>query len=174
MAGESRSVTDTASLLVSKGLNVLINYSQGFKPGEFSESRGVVCKRDTFLFTKQSSPDLRLRMDAPMPPKRNGCSRLFHCIMAVVYLVVLLTAVISLGTFATKQNEIASTALLGPSCVLFSSYSGKIDQNNQLPIIKFGQDAACVFSIWAEAALACASVGMFIFAVVLAAIGTQA
>ena len=27
MASESRSVTDTASLLVSKGLNVLINYS---------------------------------------------------------------------------------------------------------------------------------------------------
>ena len=29
MASESRSVTDTASLLVSKGLNVLINYSKG-------------------------------------------------------------------------------------------------------------------------------------------------
>ena len=27
MANESRSVTDTANLLVSKGLNVLINYS---------------------------------------------------------------------------------------------------------------------------------------------------
>ena len=41
MASESRSVTDTASLLVSKGLNVLINYSKGFKLGEFSESRNA-------------------------------------------------------------------------------------------------------------------------------------
>ena len=45
MASESRSVnvTDTASLLVSKGLNILINYSYGFKPGEFSESHYKTC-----------------------------------------------------------------------------------------------------------------------------------
>ena len=97
--------------------------------------------------------------------------------MAVVYLVVLLTAVISLGTFATKQNEIASTVpdfLTGPRCVLFASYSGELDPDNQLPIIKFGQDATCLISIWGEAALACASLGMFIFAVFLACTGVQA
>ena len=113
-------------------------------------------------------------MDAPIPSKRNGCSRLFHCIMAVVYFVVLLTAVISLGTFATKQNDIASITFPGlPRCVLFASYEGHIDPDG-LPQIRLGQDAICLFSIWGEAALACVSLGMFIFAVVLAFIGTPA
>jgi len=95
--------------------------------------------------------------------------------MAVVYLVVLLTAVISLGTFATKQNEIASTTYPFLSrCVLFASYSGHINPDDGSPTIKLGQDAICVFSIWGEAALAFASLGMLIFAVVLASIGTKA
>ena len=97
--------------------------------------------------------------------------------MAVVYLAVLLTAVISLGAFATKQNEIASTVpdfLTGPRCVLFVSYSGNLDPGTKIPIIRFGQDATCLISIWGEAALACASLGMFIFAVVLACTGVQA
>ena len=115
-------------------------------------------------------------MDAPTPSKRNGCSRLFHCTMAVVYLVVLLTAVISLGAFATKQNEIASIVpdlLTEPKCVLFVSYSGKLNPD-KLPKMKLGQDATCLMSIWGEAALAFASLGMFIFAVVLACTGTPA
>ena len=97
--------------------------------------------------------------------------------MAVVYLVVLLTAVISLGTFATKQNEIASTVpdlSTGPRCVLFVSYSGNFDPDTKIPIMRFGQDATCLISIWGEAALACASLGMFMFAVVLACTGTPA
>ena len=77
--------------------------------------------------------------------------------MAVVYFVVLLTAVISLGTFVAKQNDIASTTFPGlPRCVLFASYEGHIDPDG-LPQIKLGQDAICLFSIWGEAALACAS-----------------
>ena len=94
--------------------------------------------------------------------------------MAVVYLVVLLTAVISLGTFATKQNEIAS--LIDPrlsKCVLFASFSGGFTPGGEIALTP-GQDAICVFSIWGEAALAFASLGMLIFAVVLASIGTQA
>ena len=111
-------------------------------------------------------------MDAPTPaapPKQNrskllqnGRSRLFHCIMAVVYFTVLLTAVISFGTFATKQNEVASLGLT--ECILHATFDGQLQP---------GQNASCLFSIWGEVVVACGALALFIMAIVVAILGTQ-
>lgn len=125
-------------------------------------------------------------MDAPTPaapPKQNrskllqnGRSRLFHCIMAVVYFTVLLTAVISFGIFATKQNEFPSQGWTG--CILHSTFDGSFtilsDRQVQLGI-QLGQNAstACLFSIWGEVVVACGALALFIMAIVVAILGTQ-
>ena len=125
------------------------------------------------------------RMDAPTPaapPKQNrskllqnGRSRLFHCIMAVVYLTVLLTAVISFGIFATKQNEVPSLGWTG--CILHSTFDGSVDTSDgQVQLgIQLGQNAstACLFSIWGEVVVACGALALFIMAIVVAILGTQ-
>lgn len=126
-------------------------------------------------------------MDAPTsaaPPKQNrwkqfqnGRSRLFHCIMAVVYFTVLLTAVISLGTFAAKQNEIASH-LTGTGCILHATFDDQFRftiSGRRLPIIQLGQNTTtCLFSIWGEVIVACGALAMFIIAIVVAILGTEA
>ena len=125
-------------------------------------------------------------MDAPTPaapPKQNrskllqnGRSRLFHCIMAVVYFTVLLTAVISFGIFATKQNEVPSRGWTG--CILHSTFDGSVtilsDRQVQFGI-QLGQNAstACLFSIWGEVVVACGALALFIMAIVVAILGTQ-
>lgn len=138
-----------------------------------------------YSYTLERNIHLILRMDAPTPatpPKQNrwkqlqnGWSRLFHCIMAVVYFTVLLTAVISFGTFAAKQNEIASL-LTGTGCILHATFEDQFVTISglRLPRIPLGQDTPCLFSIWGEVLVACGALAMFIIAIVVAILGTEA
>ena len=138
---------------------------------------------ETTGYTLECNIQLTWRMDAPTPaapPKQNrsklllnGRSRLFHCIMAVVYFTVLLTAVISFGTFATKQNEVASLGRAG--CILHATFDGSVNTVSGLINIQLGQNAStCLFSIWGEVIVACGALAMFIMAIVVAILGIQA
>ena len=82
-------------------------------------------------------------------------SRVFHCVLAVIFFVLMIISIVSLSTFAAKHNEIRDEVHdhnagdeVG-TCILFASYDKHRDYDLQL-----GHGHTCGFAIWGEAIVA--------------------
>ena len=91
-----------------------------------------------------------------MSLKKNRVSRAFHVVMTLVFVFLLTSALVALGTFARKHNEIQSDSIYGEfhldSCILNAEF------DNDDPFVRgpfvFLSCGDCKFVIWAEAVLA--------------------
>ena len=93
---------------------------------------------------------------ANMSMKKNWLSRIFHVFMTMVFLVLLVSALVALGTFARKHNEIQDDSVYGElrleSCILNAEFQDD-DPILERPFV-FLSCGDCKFVIWAEAVLA--------------------
>ena len=99
--------------------------------------------------------------------KKHFASMLFHMGIGVAFLILLVLALVSLGSLAAKHNE---TLGLCPQyrcgCILFCTRESGTT-------IQFSRGKSCVFGIWGEAVIAAIAVGFIVLAVVKVATGKQ-
>ncbi len=88
-------------------------------------------------------------------PKR---SVLFHISIGVVFLIVLVLALVALGSLAAKHNEVLDVC---PQCgcILYSS-------REPSGFIRLSSGKSCAFGIWGEAVIAAIAVGFIVLTVV--------
>lgn len=106
--------------------------------------------------------------EQPAPRRRCGPSRMYYAIMAFLFAILLLIAVISLGTFGSKHAEVRQVAKdqgAPASCILFGK---KLGEENQL-----GDAGFCAFVLWGQVSIAIVFLVWLIFSVVLTIIGPK-
>jgi hypothetical protein len=116
----------------------------------------------------------------PLPVSRNkGPARCYFVMMAVVYLVLLLMAVVALGAFGIKQSQITKRQInLGAdrsqTCILFAQFVSKEMRGDQEVIIKRLQPAGvCGYVLWGLISITIVAFVWFIYSIVLAVMGPK-
>ena len=113
----------------------------------------------------------------PTRPTRNRKpSRCYNVTMTVVYFVVLILAVVALGSFGKKQAEInqrinrLSFGYSDKTCILFAS-STEIGDN--LRLFELHSAGVCVYMLWGLVSVAIVMFVWLVYSIVLAAIGPK-
>ena len=100
----------------------------------------------------------------PVSSKKRGASRLYFVVVSVMFAVLLLISVISLGSFAAKHAEISDSTSGGRhSCVLFGRNSP----------LELGLNGYCAFVLWGQVTLIVVFLVWLIYSIVLTIVGPK-
>lgn len=102
----------------------------------------------------------------PVPQRKRGVSRVYHVVMSIVFAVLLLISVISLGAFAAKHAEVSESHSGRRTCILFGEKSG--DGTAELSV-----NGPCAFVLWGQVSVTIVFLSWLIFSVVLTIIGPK-
>ena len=105
-----------------------------------------------------------------VPQRRKGPARLYHGLLTVVFLVLFLDSIISLGTFGTVQAKLESLRRrsLVPfgQCILFGS-------RTEEDFIKLSQLGSCGFVLWGQVSIAIVAFVWIVVSIVMAVIAPR-
>ena len=112
----------------------------------------------------------------PMGPTRNrGPSRCYNVAMVVVYFILLILAVVALGTFGKKQAEITQRRHqrndYEHTCILFTTTLGYNDDG--VWQVKLHSAALCGYVLWGLASVAIVVFVWLIYSIAQAIIGPK-
>lgn len=103
--------------------------------------------------------------------KKNPFSRVFHFILVVPFVVIMVLAASSLGTFIPLHREIKEYVGSGEdlqTCILFAT------PNHAESRVDYRDDTSCDFMIWGQVAVGSLGVAVSAVLIVKAFIGTKA
>lgn len=107
--------------------------------------------------------------------KKNPFSRTFHFILVIPFLVIMVLAATSLGTFIPLHRDVkdyvddlGSGDFMPRSCILFAT------ANREKNRVEYRDDASCDFMIWGQVAVGSLAVAVSAVLIVKAFIGTKA
>jgi hypothetical protein len=117
----------------------------------------------------------------PLPVSRNkGPARCYFVMMAVIYLVLLLMAVVALGSFGIKQSEITRRQIkLGldrsQTCILFAQFqrTTTTKDGQTVHIKKLQPPGVCGYVLWGLISITIVAFVWFIYSIVLAVMGPK-
>lgn len=104
--------------------------------------------------------------------KKNPFSRTFHFILVIPFVVIMVLAATSLGTFIPLHRDIKDHAGSGDgaprTCILFAT------PNRDEKVVEYRDDTSCDFVIWGQVAVGSLAVAVTAILIVKACIGTKA
>lgn len=104
--------------------------------------------------------------------KKNPFSRTFHFILVIPFVVLMVLAATSLGTFIPLHRDIRDHAdgLNGTrSCILFAT-PNRVGEGT----VDYRDDTSCDFMIWGQVAVGSLAVAVSAILIVKACLGTKA
>ena len=116
---------------------------------------------------------------SPVPERNKGPSRCYNVMMIVVYFALLLMAVVALGSFGAKQNQIADRAQkeynsTAHSCILYSTYVRTEERDDKkIVYIKFHTNGVCGYVFWGLISITIVAFVWFIYSIVQAVIAPR-
>ena len=105
--------------------------------------------------------------------RRKGSAKCYYLTSAVVYFVLVLDSIISLGAFGVMQKRVADFTddlPQGSRCILFGEYYDKI---GDLTIIKLSGLGVCVFTLWGQVSIAVLTFVWLVYRIILIFIGPR-
>ena len=119
-------------------------------------------------------------------PRNKRPARCYFMTMAVVYLVLLITAVVALAHFGLREAEINRVnsqdklrlGVIHPSqtCILFAKHADADDPDFDLPndfILDLHSSALCGYVLWGLISVTIVAFVWLVYSIVLAAIGSK-
>ncbi len=112
---------------------------------------------------------------------KNFASRIFHCLLAVAFFILLLLALSSLGNTAVTYNEIKEDSKYAKkgdyggdhgTCILYADYPCTIDDNDSC--LCLSSDPSCQFAVTGSGIMALAAMLLLVLSLVKAALGISA
>lgn len=108
--------------------------------------------------------------------KKNPFSRTFHFILVIPFVVLMVLAATSLGTFIPLHRDIkdyvdglgSENDTVPQSCILFAT------PNRDKGTVEYRDDTSCDFMIWGQVAVGSLAVAVSAILIVKACIGTKA
>lgn len=103
--------------------------------------------------------------------KKNPFSRTFHFILVVPFVVIMVLAATSLGTFIRLHQDIKDFVGSGDdrqTCILFAT------PNHNEVMVEYRDDTSCDFMIWGQVAVGSLAVAVSTVLIMKACIGTKA
>jgi len=108
------------------------------------------------------------------PPRSKTGPRVYYVVLMCWVFLLLLLAVISLGSFGLRQSRITSFYKSNSSsnghCILFASYDG---MNGTITLLRFPNYGVCGFVFWSLASMTIVEFSFLVYFAVLAAFGTR-
>ena len=127
-------------------------------------------------------PESPTSSEPPLPlyQRNKGPARCYYVLMAVLYAVLLLMAIVALASFGIKQSEINKRQqTLGhpnsETCILFSKYIGTDEDPNGNPVyrIRLHTPGLCGYVLWGLTSITIVAFVWLIYSIVLAVVGPK-
>ena len=114
---------------------------------------------------------------SPVPNRNKGPSRCYNVMMTVVYFALLLMAVVALGSFGAKQQQITDRAQkeynsTSHSCILYSTFV-RVNKTTKTVYIKFHTNGVCGYTFWGLTSLTIVAFVWFVYSIVQAVIAPR-
>lgn len=106
--------------------------------------------------------------------RSRGRAKTYFFIFAVIFFVLLLDSVISLGAFGVIQKRVhdfSSHLPSGSRCILFGHYDGQ--NEDEKPLIRLPDLGVCAFTLWGQVSITIVAFVWFLYSIVLIALGPQ-
>ncbi len=115
------------------------------------------------------------------PPKaKNLASRIFHCLLAVAFFILLILALTSLGNTAVIYDDVKEDSVYAKkgdlggdhgTCILYADYPCTIDDYDKS--LCLSSDPPCQFAITGSGIVGLAALLLLVLSLVKAALGTS-
>lgn len=114
------------------------------------------------------------KMNAPQGPQRNKSpARFYHGLLTVVFLVLFLDSIISLGTFGMVQAKVhglvPDDAFTSGQCILFGTQVEKFGEIK----IRLSRVGSCAFVLWGQVSIVIVSFVWIVFSIVMAVVAPR-
>ena len=108
---------------------------------------------------------------------RSVPARLHYSVLAAVYFIMLIVALVALGSFGAKEAQVRGfRSRHFPSspgtCILYSSFTGEFIARG-IREIRLGSGSACGFVLWSQASVLIVVTVWLIYNIVLAVLGLK-
>ena len=98
-------------------------------------------------------------------------ARIYFFVFSLLYAVLLLDNVISLGCFGVKQAHVDSkTTEWTGKCILFGTFAGTHDGKNK---VHLGSKGTCAFVLWGQASLSIVAFVWLGYSIIAAILGSK-
>ena len=99
-------------------------------------------------------------------------ARFYFSVIAVLFLILLIISVVSLGSFGVQQNRLSN--FLAHSCILYA-LPGGVDPDNpeRKRILLKPAAGVCIFVLWGLASIGIVSLLLLIYSIILAIVGLK-